>query len=79
MKKDDQDYKSKSISDGTLELIKKGYDLTEYKNKAKNFIALAGINNMGGQISQVLTNTSKSIKEFLRNVVVGIFIAPKAQ
>jgi hypothetical protein len=26
LKKDDQDYKSKSISDGTLELIKKGYD-----------------------------------------------------
>ena len=64
LKKDDQDYKSKSISDGTLELIKKGYDLTEYKNKAKNFIALAGVNNMGGQISQVLTNASKIISKW---------------
>ena len=64
LRKDDQDYKSKSISDGTLELIKKGYDLTEYKNKAKNFIALAGVNNMGGQISQVLTNASKIISKW---------------
>ena len=38
--------------------------LTEYKNKAKNFIALAGANNMGGQINQVLTNASKIISKW---------------
>ena len=46
LKKDDQDYKSKSIGTGTLELIKKGYDIKKYKNKSKSFISLSGINNL---------------------------------
>ena len=41
LKKDDQDYKSKSIGTGTLELIKKGYDIKKYKNKSKSFIAVS--------------------------------------
>ena len=64
LKKDDQDYKSKSIGAGTLELIKKGYDVKKYKNKAKSFISLSGVNNMGNQINQVLTNASKIISKW---------------
>ena len=64
LKKDDQDYKSKSIGAGTLELIKKGYDVKKYKNKSKSFISLSGINNLGSQINQVLTKASKSISKW---------------
>jgi MFS family permease len=64
LKKDDQDYKSNSIGAGTLELIKNGYDIKKYKNKAKSFITLAGTNNIGSQISQVLANASKTISKW---------------
>ena len=72
LKKDDKDYKSKSIGAGTLELIKKGYDIKEYKNKAKSFIALSGINkHTGSQINQILSsNASKSISKWPRKMVL---------
>ena len=37
LKKDDQDYKAQSISNGTLELLNKGYANSNYKNKTKSF------------------------------------------
>jgi hypothetical protein len=64
LQKDNQDYKSKSIGAGTLELIKKGYDVKKYKTKAKSFISLSGINNLGSQINQILTKASKSISKW---------------
>ena len=40
LKDDDEDYKSKDISNNSKNIIQSGYNIPEYKNKAKGFFWL---------------------------------------
>ena len=43
LKADDEDYKSKDISNNSKNIIQSGYNIPEYKNKAKVFLAFSTI------------------------------------
>jgi len=64
LKTDDVDYKSKDISNSSKNLIQSGYNIPEYKNKAKGFLAFTSSTSSFSQLNTMVSSSDQIISKW---------------
>ena len=64
LKYDDEDYKSKDISNNSKNIIQSGYNIPEYKNKAKGFLAFSNSTSSFSQLNTMVSSSDQVISKW---------------